>query len=62
MLNLDWFQPFEHTTDSIGAMYLSIVNLPRQERFRKENIILLGLIPSMEHEPSCVNSVFVSNC
>ena len=56
MLNLDWFQPFEHTTDSIGAMYLSIVNLPRQERFRKENIILLGLIPSMEHEPSCVNS------
>ena len=56
MLNLDWFQPFDHTTDSIGAMYLTVVNLPRHERFRKENVILVGLIPSMEHEPSDVNS------
>ena len=56
MLNLDWFQPFDHTTDSYGAMYLTIMNLPREERFRKENVILVGVIPAMEHEPSNVNS------
>ena len=29
MLNLDWFQPFEHTNESIGAMYITVMNLPR---------------------------------
>lgn len=33
-------------------MYLTEVNIPRQERFRKQNVILVRLIPSMEHEPS----------
>ncbi len=28
-LNVDWFQPFTHTQYSVGAMYLSIQNLPR---------------------------------
>ena len=27
-LNVDWFQPFIHLTDSVGAMYLSIQNIP----------------------------------
>lgn len=56
MLNLDWFQPFDHTTDSYGAIYLTIMNLPRKERFRKENVILVGVLPAMEHEPSDVNT------
>ena len=56
MLNLDWFQPFEHTTDSYGAIYLTVMNLPRKERFKKENVILVGVLPAMEHEPSQVNS------
>ena len=44
-LNVDWFQPFTHTQHSEGAIYLSVLNLPRQERFLKENVILAGVIP-----------------
>ena len=32
-LNVDWFNPFKQTPYSVGAMYLSILNLPRAERF-----------------------------
>lgn len=51
MLNVDWFQPFKHCTDSLGALYLVIVNFPRKKRYRRENIILAGLIPSLDTEP-----------
>ncbi|XP_056016818.1 uncharacterized protein LOC130053518 [Ostrea edulis] len=51
MLNVDWFQPFKNTNYSVGAIYLTILNLPRSQRFKKENIILVGLIPDMKVEP-----------
>lgn len=51
MLNVDWFQPFKYTNYLVGAIYLTILNLPRQERFKKRNIILIGLIPDMKSEP-----------
>lgn len=51
MLNVDCFQPFKHTNYSVGAIYLTILNLPRTERFKKKNIILIGLIPDMKTEP-----------
>ena len=38
-LNVDWFQPFTRITDSVGAIYLVILNLPRQERYKRENVI-----------------------
>ncbi len=37
-LNVDWFQPFKHTTYSTGALYLTVQNLPRSERYKKENV------------------------
>ena len=30
------FQLFKHTTDSYGALYLTLMNLPRVERFKQE--------------------------
>ena len=30
MLNVDWFRPFEHTSHSVGGIYLTIMNLPRR--------------------------------
>ena len=51
MLNVDWFNPYKHSPYSVGAVYLVILNLPRSMRFKKENIILVGLIPG-PHEPS----------
>ncbi len=51
MLNVDWFKPYKHLEYSVGAMYLTIMNLPRQKRFKEENVLLVGLIPG-PHEPS----------
>ena len=51
ILNVDWFEPFEHSIYAVGVVFLSRLNLPRQIRYNKENIILCGLIPG-PHEPS----------
>ena len=52
-LNLDWFQPFTRRNNiSVGAIYLSILNLPREDRYKLENVILLGIIPNLTHEPN----------
>ena len=51
-LNIDWFQPFTHTQYSVGAMYLVVLNLPREERYKIENVILIGVIPG----PKTMNS------
>ena len=50
LLNVDWFNPFEETLYSAGAIYLVILNLPRSERYKVENMILVGMIPG-PHEP-----------
>jgi len=44
-LNVDWFQPFEHVQYSVGVLFLTLLNLPKDERVKRENIIILGLIP-----------------
>ena len=50
ILNVDWFQPFKHSLYSVGALYMVLMNLPRSERFKLENVILVGIIPG-PHEP-----------
>ena len=45
IMNVDWFQPFKNSEYSLGAIYLAISNLPREERFKWENVILCGIIP-----------------
>ena len=52
MLNVDWFQPFKRRSDySVGVIYFVVMNLPRSQRFKFENVILGGIIPSLESEP-----------
>ena len=56
MLNFDFFQPMKHRKDySVGVFYLAVLNLPRAERFRWENIIVLGIVPSLDKEPKDLN-------
>ena len=55
MINIDWFQPFKLTQASVGAMYLTVLNLPYQSRFKRENIILLGVIPGPSEPARDVN-------
>lgn len=52
ILNLDWFQPFDNSTYSVGVIYLAISNLPRAVRFKRENIIIVGILPGPS-EPNC---------
>lgn len=51
MINVDWVQPFTHTTYSLGVIYAIILNLPRSMRFKEENVMILGVIPGPT-EPS----------
>ena len=55
-LNVDWFQPFKNTCYSVGAMYISVLNLPRNERYALNNVILLGIIPGPNEPKINMNS------
>ena len=57
MLNIDWFQPYKHTVSSVGAIYLTVMNLPRQMRFKRTNIILVALIPGPSEPKHDINSL-----
>lgn len=65
MMNIHWFQPYKHLTYSVGVIYLTIMNLPCSLRYKRENILLVGIIPG-PHEPSHdINSYLdplVKNC
>lgn len=56
LLNIDWYQPFEHLTYSVGVIYLVVLNLPRSIRFKRENVLLYGLIPGPSEPSLTVNS------
>jgi len=56
MLNVDWFQPYEHTQYSVGVIYLVVVNLPRSERFLLHNAIICGIIPGPSEPKHTINS------
>ena len=43
-LNVDWFQPFKRTEYSVGAIYATVQNLPREKRYKEENVVLIGLV------------------
>lgn len=55
-VNVDWFQPYTGRSDvSVGVIYLVLLNLPREERFKWEIVILVGVIPDMETTPKSIN-------
>ena len=59
LLNIDWLQPFEHTTHSVGVIFLVVLNLPCSIRFKRENVILYGIIPGPT-EPSLNINTFIA--
>ena len=56
MLNVDWFQPFKHSTYSVGAIYLTIMNLPRSVCFKRKNVILVGILLGPSEPKRNINS------
>ena len=55
-LNVDWFSPFDHGCYSVGAIYLTIQNLPSSLRNNPDNIILVGIIPGPTEPHLTLNS------
>ena len=55
-LNVDWFQPFDHLTYSVGAMYITILNLSSTERYKLKNVLLVGLIPGPDEPKHDINA------
>ena len=55
-VNVDWFNPFSHTQHSEGVIYITVMNLPRQDRFLQENYILVGVIPGSKEPSLHINS------
>ncbi len=55
-LNVDWYQPYKNRKYSIGVIYMVLLNLPREVRYKRENVILVGLIPGPKEPPLTVNS------
>ena len=55
-VNIDWFNPYGRTLYSVGAIYLVILNLPRHDRYKIENMILAGLIPGPNEPKGVINN------
>ena len=55
-MNVDWFQPFTHTEYSLGAIYMTVHNLPCNLRYCQENVILIGIIPGPSEPSISLNS------
>ena len=45
MLHLDWFQPFDNVSYSLGVVYLVCLNLPLDIRGKRENTIPIAALP-----------------
>ena len=55
-LNLDWFNPFKHIQYSVRVLYFVVENLPRSERYKLENIIIVGSIPGPKEPKVHINT------
>ena len=55
-LNVDWFTPYKHLKYSVGVIYLVVENLPRAERYKLNNIIIVGCIPGPKEPSKTINS------
>ena len=42
MMNVDWFKPFKRSEYKVAGIMLTVLNLPREERFKKKWTILAG--------------------
>ncbi len=65
MMNFDFFQPHKNRTKSVGVIYFALLNLPRSIRYKSNNMIVGGIIPSLDyiddkgktkHEPKSMNT------
>ena len=56
VLNFDFFNPFKRVKYSLGVLYAIIVNLPREERLKWKNVLVIAIIPGPEEPKLTLNS------
>lgn len=52
---VDWFQPWRRVQYSVGVIFMSVLSLPREERNKKENVLLVGIIPGGSEKHMSLN-------
>ena len=52
-LSTDGFGPFKHHIKTAWPIILFNYNLPPEERFQKDNIISVGIIPGLKKPGDC---------
>ena len=57
VINMDWFKSYKHIE---GAIYISILNLPHQLRYRLDNTTVIGVTPG-PHEPKLHMNSYVKS-
>lgn len=55
-MNMDIFQPYKHVNYSVGAIYLTVMNLPRAVHYKQEYVIFVGLLPGPHELSHDINS------
>lgn len=59
MMNVDWFKLFECWNDFfVGVIYMVLMNFLRSIWFKKENVILVGIIFVFKYELKILNYFF----
>ena len=56
MLNINWLVPYEHSTYSVGVIYMVILNLLGSERYKLENVLVIGCLPGPRESKHNVNA------
>ena len=56
MLNIDWFNLYEHSQYSVGVIYLVLLNQQRSERYKLENVLNVGCLPAPREPKHNINT------
>ena len=56
LLNVDWFKPFKHSEYKVSAIMMTVLNLPRSERFKSKWTMVLGVIPGPTEPKGNINT------
>ena len=57
LLNVDWFKLFKRSEYKVSAIMMTVLNLPREERFKEEWTMVLGVIPGPTEPKENINTL-----
>ena len=56
MLNVDWFKLFKRSDYKVAALIMTVLNLPRAERFKERWTMVFGIIPGPTEPKGNINT------